>query len=267
LAFFIPQLSSNIQALMLPSLIFFGFLCLIFLRLEFKILKIWLSQYIDVNKLNFTWLLDVFAVGLINLTGTGIAAISSNSDIASIAAFGSLFTLSLGFFFFITKLAYLIYLQIRSNRLPDTPVLPAYFLVIPITCLFGISFYRIMMYLQAYFSFDVKVPSFLLITFSYAIAVGWGIFTIYLLSDYLKKDFYQSKFSPTQWGMVWALVGSQVLGVYVSGVYYPSFLLSIVNYISVVLASIIYGFIFVKFYRIDKMNHLSKLDSTQKVSG
>ena len=202
LAFFIPQLSSNIQALMLPSLIFFGFLCLIFLRLEFKILKIWLSQYIDVNKLNFTWLLDIFAVGLLNLTGTGIAAMSSNSEIASIAAFASLFTLSIGFFFFITKLAYLIYLQIRSNRLPDTPVLPAYFLVIPITCLFGISFYRIMMYLQAYFSFDVKVPSFLLITFSYAIAVGWGIFTIYLLSDYLKKDFYQSKFSPTQWGMV-----------------------------------------------------------------
>jgi hypothetical protein len=202
LAFFIPQLSSNIQALMLPSLIFFGLLCFMFLRLEFKVLKIWLSQSVDVNKLNFTWLLDIFAVGLINLTGTGIAAMSSNSEIASIAAFGSLFTLSMGFFFFITKLAYLIYLQIKSAKLPDTPVLPAYFLVIPITCLFGISFYRIMMYLQTYFSFDVKVPSFLFITLSYTITIGWGIFTLYLLSDYFKKDFYRSKFSPTQWGLV-----------------------------------------------------------------
>ncbi len=202
LAFFIPQLSSNIQAMMLPSLIFFGFLCFMFLKLEFKVLKIWLSQSIDVNKLNFTWLLDIFAVGLINLTGTGIAAMSSNSEIASIAAFGSLFTLSIGCFFFVTKLAYLIYLQIKATKLPDKPLLPAYFLVIPITCLFGISFYRIMMYLQSYFSFEVKVPSFLFVTLSYTIAIGWGIFTIYLLSDYLKNDFAKSKFSPTQWSMV-----------------------------------------------------------------
>lgn len=202
LAFFIPQLSANIQALMLPSLIFFGLLCLMFLKLEFKVLKTWLSQSIDVNKLNFTWLLDVFAAGLLNLTGTGIAAIASNREIASIAAFVSLFTLSIGFFFFIIKLASLIYLQFKSAKLPDTPVLPAYFLVIPIMCLFGISFYRIMMYLQTYFSFDVKVPSFFLITLSYAITIGWGIFTVYLLSDYWKKDFYQSKFSPPQWGIV-----------------------------------------------------------------
>ena len=202
LAFFIPQLSSNIQALMLPSLIFFGFLWFMLLRLEFKVLKIWLSQPFDVSKLNFVWLLDVFAFALVNLTGTGIAAISSNREVASIAAFGSTLTLSIGFFLFITKLAYLIYLQIKSTRLPDKPVLPAYFLVIPITCLFGLSFYRITMYLQTNFSFDVKVLSFFLITFSYVITIGWGIFSVYLLSDYLKNDFAKSEFSPPQWGMV-----------------------------------------------------------------
>lgn len=202
LAFFIPQLSSNIQALMLPSLIFFGLLCLVFIRLEYKVLKIWLSQSVDVNKFNFTWLLDIFAVGLISLTGTGIASMSNNSEIASIAAFGSLFALIIGFFFFMIKLTYLIYLQIKAARLADTPLLPAYFLVIPITCLFGLSFYRIMIYLQSYFSFDIQVPSFLFITLSYTITIGWGIFTIYLLRDYFKKDFYKSKFSATQWGMV-----------------------------------------------------------------
>ncbi|KKM12026.1 hypothetical protein SY88_05790 [Clostridiales bacterium PH28_bin88] len=202
LGFFIPQLSSNIQVLMLPSLIFFGFLWFMLLRLEFKVLKIWLSQPVDVSKLNFVWLLDVFAFGLVNLTGSGIAAISSNSEIASIATFGSLFTLSIGLFLFITKLAYLIYLQIKSTRLPEKPVLPAYFLVIPITCLFGLSFYRILMYLHTYFSFDVKILSFFLITFSYVITIGWGIFSLYLLSDYLKNDFAKSDFSPPQWGMV-----------------------------------------------------------------
>lgn len=202
LAFFVPQLSSNIQALMLPALFFFGFLWFMLLRMEFKVLKIWLTQSIDVSKLNFVWLLDVFAFGLVNLTGSGIAAISSNREIASIAAFGSTFTLSIGVFLFITKLAYLIYLQIKSSKLPDKPVLPAYFLVIPITCLFSLSLYRITMYLQTYFAFDVKVSSFFLITFSYVITIGWGIFSVYLLSDYLKKDFAKSEFSPPQWGMV-----------------------------------------------------------------
>lgn len=202
LAFFTPQPSSNIQALMFPSLIFFGFLWFMLLRLEFKVLKIWLTQSIDINKLNFVWLLDVFAFGLVSLTGTGIAAISNSKEIASIAAFGSTFTLAIGLFLFIIKLTYLIYLQIKSNSLPQKSVLPAYFLVIPITCLFGLSFYRITMYLQTYFSIDNKVLSYFLITFSYVITIGWGVSSIYLLSDYLKKEFAKSEFSPPQWGMV-----------------------------------------------------------------
>ncbi|GAB6171906.1 hypothetical protein JCM15765_13840 [Paradesulfitobacterium aromaticivorans] len=187
---------------MLPTLIFFAFLWFILLKLEFKVLKIWLSQTIDMSKLNFVWLLDVFAFALVNLTGTGIAAISSNRVIASIAAFASFFTLSMGFFLFLAKLAYLIYLQLKSNSLPGKPILPAYFLVIPITCLFGLSFYRIAMYLQMYYSFDIKVLSYFIIMFSYVITIGWGIFTVYLLGGYLKKDFSRSEFSPPQWGMV-----------------------------------------------------------------
>lgn len=202
LAFFIPKLSANIQALMLPGLILFGFLWLMLFKLEFKVLKTWLSQPIDVTQLNFIWLIDVFAFGLVNLTGTGIASMASNREITSIAAVASLFALSFGSFLFIIKLAYLIYLQIKSIGLPKNPILPAYFLVIPITCLFGLSFDRIMKYLQTYFSFDIRISSFFLITFSYVITIGWGIFTLYLLSDYLKKDFYKSEFSPTQWSMV-----------------------------------------------------------------
>lgn len=202
LAFFIPQLSSNLQALMLPGLIFFGFLWLALFRFEFKVLKTWLSQPLDVTQLNFIWLLDVFAFGLVNLTGTGIAAISTNREIASIAAFASFFTLSVGVFLLVTKLTYLIYLQLKSNELPQNWVQPAYFLIIPITCLFGFSFYRITLYLQTYFSFDTKILSFFFLTFSYVITISWGLFSVYLLSDYLKKDFAKSEFSPPQWAMV-----------------------------------------------------------------
>jgi hypothetical protein len=202
LAFFVPQLSSNLQAMMLPGLVFFGLLWLIIFRLEFRVLKTWLSHPLDVTKLNFVWLVDVFAFGLVSLTGTGIAALSGSREIASIAAFASLFTLSFGFFLLVAKLAYLIYLQIKADRLPEQYILPAFFLVIPITCLYGFSFYRITLYLQTHFAFDMRPLSFFFMIFSYVITIGWGLFCMYLLSGFLKKDFLKSDFAPTQWGMV-----------------------------------------------------------------
>lgn len=202
LAFFVPQLSSKLQAMMLPGLIFFGFLCLVLFRLEFRVLKTWLSHPLDVTKLNFVWLLDVFAFGLVSLTGTGVAALSASREIASIAAFASLFTLSFGSFLLVAKLAYLIYLQIKADGLPEKHILPAFFMVIPITCLFGFSFYRITAYLQTHFLYDMKMLSFFFINFSYVITIGWGLFCLYLLSSYLKEDFLKSDFAPTQWGMV-----------------------------------------------------------------
>jgi len=200
--FFVPQVSANLQALMLPSLIFFGILWVALLKLEFRVIKIWLTDSVDISKFNFIWLLDVFAFGLVNLTGTGIAAMSGNAQIAGIAAFGSLFTLSIGFFLLIIKMVYLIYIQIRKGTLPDKPILPAYFLVIPIICLYGLSFYRIAAYLQTYFSIDVTGIWFFIINFSYVMAIAWGVFSVYLLSDYLKNHFAKSNFSPPQWGMV-----------------------------------------------------------------
>jgi len=200
--FFIPELSSNMQSLMLPGLIFYGFLLLMLLTLELTLLKVWFSQPLDVTKLNFVWLLDVFAFGLVNLTGTGIAAMSNDRIISSTAAFASFLALTIGVFLLIIKLAYLIYLQIKANDLYPKPVQPSYFIMVPITCLFGFSFYRITLYLQTHFEFNVEVLSFLFINFSYVITIGWIIFSLNLLSDYFKNYFYRSEFSATQWSMV-----------------------------------------------------------------
>ncbi|SFG77275.1 hypothetical protein SAMN05660649_02658 [Desulfotomaculum arcticum] len=202
LTFFIPELSYNNQSLMLPGLLFYGFLLFMLLALELKLLKIWFSQPLDVAKLNFVWLLDVFAFGLVNLTGTGIAAMASDKVISSTAAFASFLALTIGGFLLITKLSYLIYLQIKANDLAPKPVQPSYFLIVPISCLFGFSFYRITLYLQTHFKFNVEVLSFFFINFSYVITIGWIIFSLYLLNDYFKNYFYKSDFSPTQWSMV-----------------------------------------------------------------
>lgn len=200
--FFFSKGSSNIQALMLPALIFYGVLWVTLFVLEFNALKMWLTKPLDSTKLNFVWLIDVFAFGLVNLTGTGIASMSSNREIASIAAFASFIALSVGVFLLVAKLGYLLYLQIKSSGLPQNPVLPSFFLVIPITCLFGISFYRIAQYLHTFFQFDIKALSFFLINFSYVVTIGWGIFTLYLISSYFTEYFYQSEFAAPQWAMV-----------------------------------------------------------------
>lgn len=202
LAFFIPQLSSNLQAMMLPGLAFFGLLWLAIFRLEFRVLKAWLSHPLDITRLNFIWLLDVFAFGLVSLTGTGIAALCRSEAISSTAAFASLFTLSFGSFLFVVKLVSLIYHQIKAESLPEKHILPAFFLVIPITCLYGFSYYRITLYLQSHFGYDMRMLSFFFLAFSYVVTIGWGLFCLYMLSNYFKEDFLKSDFAPTQWGLV-----------------------------------------------------------------
>jgi len=202
LGFFVPLLSSNLQAMMLPGLIFFGILSLALFRLEFRHLRTWMRRPLDSTGPNFIWLTDVFAFGLVSLTGSGIAALSDSRAIASLAAAASLLTLGCGFLLLVAKLAYLIHHQIKAQKLPDKPILPAYFILIPITCLYGFSFHRILVYLQTYFFFDLSLLSFFIMTFSYVCTLSWGGFCLYLLSNYFKNDFLKSDFAPTQWGIV-----------------------------------------------------------------
>lgn len=202
LGFFFPSISDKLQAYMLPSLIFFGLLWTSLLLLELSVMKVWFTKELDMTRFNFIWLLDVFAFGLVSLTGTGIASMSGNSQIASIAAFASIVTLTVGISLFALKLIYLVYLQVKKHALPDKPIQPAFFLLIPIICLFGLSFYRIGTYLQSNLSIEIQGFSFFVLNFSYVITIAWGVFCVYLLSDYLKNHFADSGFSYPQWGMV-----------------------------------------------------------------
>lgn len=202
LGFFTPLISHNLQGLMLPSLILFSVLWVALIRLEFRVMKTWLSKAVDLKKFNFVWLLDIFSFGLVNLTGTGIAVMAGDKLIAAVAAGMSAITLTVGSLFFIIKLAYLIRMQLLTRVLPDKPILPAYFLVVPIMCLFGLSFYRMTGYLQARFAMDLSGVSSVFINFSYVATIAWGLYCIYFLSDYFRNHFSKSDFSPPQWGMV-----------------------------------------------------------------
>ncbi|MCF8105207.1 MAG: hypothetical protein K9K64_06965 [Desulfohalobiaceae bacterium] len=200
--FFVPQLSSNLQAMMLPGIIFFGILCLTIFYLEFKVLKTWLSRPIDLKKLNFVWLLDVFSFGLLSLIGTGLAVMAESVQIASIGAIGSSFTLTFGIFLLIVKLSYLFHLHMKADGLPGENVLPAFFILVPISCLYGFSFYRVALYLQTRLLFNMEVFLFGILVISYIISVIWALFCVYLLSEYLLKVFRRVDFAFPQWSMV-----------------------------------------------------------------
>ena len=170
--------------------------------LELKVVKTWRTDSTDLRKFNFVWLLDTFAFGLVSLTGSGIAIMASNVTISNLAVIGTCFTVSLGLFMLVAKLVRLMSNQIKAVKLPDTPILPAFFLVIPITCLYGLSLFRLASYGQTLLSIDLSGLSFIIVNASFAITLIWAVFTVYLIGDYLKNQFIKSSFSAPQWGMV-----------------------------------------------------------------
>jgi hypothetical protein len=128
LGFFVPWVSKNLQAWMLPSLVSFGILWVALLFLEVKALRTWFAKDVDRTQFNFIWLLDVFAFALVSLAGSGIVAMSKNASIQKIAAVATMATLAFGLVWLLYKLVYLISTHVKAAKLPDNPLLPAFFL-------------------------------------------------------------------------------------------------------------------------------------------
>lgn len=103
---------------MLPSLILFT---LLWIPLEYKVVKVLLVKPTDMKQLNFVWLLDVFAFGLVSMTGTGIASMAENSTVATIAAVGSVILMIVGLTLFFAKLGYMLHLHVKMPKLPSNP--------------------------------------------------------------------------------------------------------------------------------------------------
>lgn len=201
-SFFVPQLTANMQSLMLPAFIIFSFLWVILLSFEIKVAKVISTDFVEYEKLNFGWLLDVLAFGAVSLSGSSIVSFSNSNLLSSVAAFMTTITLLVGIVVFAMKVTILAYQQIRSKVMPGINLLPAYFLVVPPMCLLGFSLYKLIGYAGKTYAFSANTISFVVLVFSYLTAISWFIFSIVLLREYLQKRFLSSDFSPAQWGMV-----------------------------------------------------------------
>lgn len=201
-SFFIPQITANVQSIMLPALMIFVVLWVSLLSLEFIVVKNLFIMEFEYKKLNFAWLLDVLAFGAVSLFGSSIVATSNDSTIASLALIMTIISLSIGVILFVSKFILLVSQQVTSKQLPEVKLLPAFFLVIPPNCLLWFSFHKLLAYGNKMFSFDTSVLSFIVIVLAYVATISWLVFLAVLLKDYFKTKFIGSEFSPAQWGIV-----------------------------------------------------------------
>lgn len=210
--FFIPDLAANLQALMAPALLFWLGLWAFVMALEVRLLKTSFENSFDVSKISFGWLLHPFALGMLTVVGTGIAAMSQDATVAHTAAFFSLVSGSMGTFLLTVKLIAIFKSHFAADGLPDRQFLPSFLIVVPNITLFAISAFRFAHYLENHLGFEAELMSFLVIAGAFAFETWYMIFGISLLSDYFRKYFFNGEFYVTQWGLICPVVAYGVLG-------------------------------------------------------
>ncbi len=241
--FFIPSFADNLQGFMFPALVFWIVLWTVLMATEIKLLKISFVKGFDISKITFGWLLHPFALGMVTVVGTGIAAMSRNPSIANLAAFMALISGSMGIFLLLVKLFVIFKSQFGSDGLPEKQFLPSFLIVVPVMTLYSISAFRIGHYLEHAFDFHLSVYFFFVIVLPFAFQIWYLLFGVSLLKDYFKKHFFKKEYHVTQWGLVCPVVAFGVLGSFVHKIFLPSPILYGVIILSVVTAVILFLFL------------------------
>ena len=220
--FFIPSFAQNLQFFMMPALILYTFLWILLMRMEIKILTAAFSTSFDVSKLHFGWLLQPFALAMITVTGTGIAAMAKNPSVAHIAAFLSLVSGSMGLFLFLVKMFSLFKSHFEAPGLPDRQFLPGFLIVVPNITLYAISAFRLGHYFENQFGAHLHIYFTVVIVTAFAFETWYMMFGLSLLSDYFKRHFFSREFYISQWGLVCPFVAYAVLSAFVYNVFIQS---------------------------------------------
>ncbi len=238
--FFVPALYENLQSLMLPAIIVWVILVGAFLSVQLHVLKSLFTQKVDLSKIGFGWLLDVFALAMLAVTGSGIAALSKNASIAHLATFISLMLATMAIFFLVIKIIPIFQKYFSDETLPEKPFLPAFLNIVPAITLLAITFFRLGHYLENNHGFHIDWFFTIVITTAFAFETWYLIFGISLLKNYFQKQHFEKEFYITQWSLICPFVAYGVLGSFVYSVFVPTPLLQIIVGIS--LASSVFLF-------------------------
>ncbi len=212
--YFVPSLYNNLQSLMIPGLIVWIVLWFFTMRMAIKLLKISFIKGFDISKIYFGWLLYPFALGMLSVTGAGIAAMSQAPMPAHIAFFMLLISGTMGIFLMMVKLNAIFKNHFALEGLPDKQFLPSLLIIVPNITLYAIIAFRIGHYLHNHFNAQLNVYYMIVMVTAFAFETWYMIFGLSLLQDYFKKHF-KGEFHVSQWGLVCPFVAYVVLGSFV----------------------------------------------------
>jgi hypothetical protein len=215
-----PVFSDNLQAMMLPGFLFWAFLWILIMALEIKLLALSFSKGFDVAKISFGWLLHPFALAMLTVTGTGMAALANDTSLANLAAFMSVVSGTMGIFLFGVKLISLFKSHFASEALPDKQFLPSLLIVVPNITLFAISLFRLGHFLEKHHGAELGVYFMVVITVAFALETWYLMFGLVLLNSYFKNHLAK-EFHVSQWGLICPFVAYSVLGAFMYPLFAP----------------------------------------------
>lgn len=211
--YFLPIMSDNFQAMMMPAMIFWSVLFVVVMFVEIHLLGISFKKGFDINKIHFGWLLHPFLLGMLTVVGTGIAALAKDASIANTAAFMSMISGSMGLFLLLVKMVVVFKSHFVAEGLPEKHFLPSFLIAIPNITLFAISAFRFGHFLEKQHGFHLDAYFYIVIGISFAMEIWYMLFGLSLLRDYFKKNHFK-EFYVTQWGFICPLVAFVVLGAF-----------------------------------------------------
>jgi len=241
--YFISFFQENFQSMMLPAFIFWAILFIWLMIVVVRLLKRAFEKEFDVSDMDFGWLLQSFALGMMSVVGSGIAAMAHNANIAHSVAFLVSISGGMGFFLLVVKMVTLFKSQFGKQGLPEKQFLPSFLIVIPNITLYAISAFRLGHYMEHHqaVTHEVLAPFYIVImTFSFAFEVWYMIFGLSLLKTYFKTHFFKKEFYVSQWGFICPIVAFGVLGGFVHQLFVPSIILYVVILFSILVAVVIY---------------------------
>lgn len=225
--YFLPIFYENFQNMIFPGFIAWTILFILTMFFEIKLLAISFRKSFDISKISFGWLLHPFALAMITVTGTGIAAMASSTAIANSAAFLALISGTMGVFLLLVKMISIFKSHFSAGGLPAKEFLPSFLIVVPNVTLFAISAFRLGHFLEKFHGAELGNYFAVVMTTSFAFEIWYLVFGIFLLRDYFHHHFFR-EYHVSQWGLVCPLVAFAVLGSFVFKVFAPILFLKIV---------------------------------------
>jgi len=220
--FFVPFFSDNFQLLMAPALALWSILWFFMLKREFEILKIAFSHSFNSDKINFSWLLHSFALSMVSVAGSGLAAMALNPTVAHIAAFMTVISGGLGIFILTIVLFLSFKNQMASSSLPSADESPAMLSLVPLLTLYSITGFRLVHYFEKQFDSHIHWLAVFIVVSGFAFQTWYLAFSATVMKDFFKDSFFKGEFRMSLWSLICPFVAYAVLGSFIYKFFIPN---------------------------------------------